>query len=55
MAGFIASFLAASLIVHPVAAIIGSAGAIMMELLDTPDDNLTMPIAAGALMMLLTL
>ena len=55
IAGFIASFLAASLIVYPVVAIIGSAGAIMMELLDIPDDNLTMPIAAGALMMLLTL
>jgi dolichol kinase len=55
IAGFIASFLAASLIVYPAAAFVGSAGGILMELLDVPDDNLTMPIAAGALMMLLTL
>lgn len=54
MAGFIASFLAASLIVYPAAAFVGSAGAMVMELLDIPDDNLTMPIAAGALMVLLT-
>ena len=54
-AGFMASFLLASLIVYPVVALVGSAGAILMELLDIPDDNLTMPIAAGALMMLATL
>lgn len=55
IAGFIASLLVACLIVYPTAAFVGSAGAILMELLDVPDDNLTMPIAAGALMMLLTL
>ena len=55
VAGFIASFLVASIIVSPVVALVGSAGAMLMELLDIPDDNLTMPIAAGALMMLATL
>jgi dolichol kinase len=55
VAGFIASFLVAFIIVSPVVALVGSAGAMLMELLDIPDDNLTMPIAAGALMMLATL
>jgi dolichol kinase len=55
MAGFIASFLAASLIVYPFAALVGSIGAMAMELLDIPDDNLTMPIAAGALITIVTL
>jgi dolichol kinase len=55
IAGFVVSFLLASLIVYPVAAFAGSAAAMLMELLDIPDDNLTMPIAAGAMMMLATL
>ena len=55
IAGFIASFLLAALIIYPIAAFVGSAGAMLMELLDIPDDNLTMPIAAGAIMMLVTL
>jgi dolichol kinase len=55
IAGFIASFLAASLIVLPLAALVGSIGAMVTELLDIPDDNLTMPIAAGALITVVTL
>jgi dolichol kinase len=55
VAGFIAAFLVAALIVSPLAAFVGSIGGMLMELLDTPDDNLTMPIAAGALMTLLSL
>jgi dolichol kinase len=55
IAGFLASFLAASLIVSPIAALVGSIGAMVMELLDIPDDNLTMPIAAGALITIVTL
>lgn len=54
IAGFIASFLVASLIVYPLAALVGSIGAMAMELLDTPDDNLTMPIAAGVLITVVT-
>jgi dolichol kinase len=54
-AGFIVSFLLASAIVPSSIAFVGSAGGVLMELLATPDDNLTMPIAAGALMMLGTL
>jgi dolichol kinase len=54
IAGFIAAFLLASLIVSPATAFVGSIGGMLMELLDIPDDNLTMPIAAGALMTLLT-
>ena len=52
LAGLIASFLLASIIVSPFTALIGSAGGMLMEFLDKPDDNLTMPIVAGALMML---
>ena len=52
LAGFIASFLLASLIINPLPAFLGAAGAMLLELLDIPDDNLTMPIGAGALMML---
>ena len=55
LAGLIASFLLASLFVSPFTALIGSAGGMVMEFLDKPDDNLTMPIVAGALMMLATL
>jgi dolichol kinase len=51
-AGLTASFLLASIIVSPLTALIGSAGGMLMEFLDEPDDNLTMPIVAGALMML---
>ena len=51
-AGLIASFVVASIIVPPSTALIGSAGGMLMEFLDKPDDNLTMPIVAGALMML---
>ena len=55
IAGFTASLLLASLIVSPFVAFVGSTSAMLMELLDKPDDNLTMPIAAGALMTLTTL
>lgn len=55
LAGLVASFLLASLIVSPLTALTGSAGGMVMEFLDKPDDNLTMPIVAGALMMLATL
>jgi len=51
LAGFIASFLLASLIIDPLAAFLGAGGAMLLELLDTPDDNLTMPIGAGAVML----
>ena len=54
-AGLTASFLVASLLVSPIIALIGAVGAMLMELLDVPDDNLTMPISAGALMALATL
>ena len=54
-AGLTTSFLAASLLVSPAIALIGSAGAMFVELLDVPDDNLTMPVAAGVLMTLATL
>jgi dolichol kinase len=55
LAGFVAAFLVAALIVSPLAAFVGSIGGMLMELLDVPDDNLTMPIAAGAMMTLLSL
>jgi len=54
-AGLTASFLAASLLLSPFIGLIGAAGAMFMELLDVPDDKLTMPVAAGALMTLATL
>ncbi|MGA3298083.1 MAG: hypothetical protein ABSD41_11625, partial [Candidatus Bathyarchaeia archaeon] len=54
-AGLTASFLLASVIVSPLIAAVGSVGAMIMELVDVPDDNLTMPIVAGALMTLATL
>ncbi len=52
VAGLTASFLAGSLLVSPFLALVGAVGAMLMELLDVPDDNLTMPIVAGALMTL---
>jgi dolichol kinase len=51
-AGLIASFLLTSLIVGPIPAFVGSIGGMVMELVDIPDDNLTMPLTAGALMLL---
>ena len=54
IAGLVASFLLAAVIVYPLVAFAGAAGAMLMELVDRPDDNLTMPIAAGALMLLVT-
>jgi len=54
-AGLIASFLAASLFVSPFLALMGAVGAMFMELIDMPDDNLTMPVVAGALMTFATL
>jgi dolichol kinase len=54
-AGLTAAFLLASLFVSPFIALLGAVGAMIMELLDVPDDNLTMPIVAGALMVLATL
>jgi len=53
--GLSASLLLASLILSPLVAFAGSAGGMLMELIDVPDDNLTMPIAAGALMTLTAL
>jgi dolichol kinase len=55
IAGLVISFILASIIVYPVAAFAGAAGAMLMELLDIPDDNLTMPIAAGVLISLVGL
>ncbi|MGD0177209.1 MAG: hypothetical protein ABSC50_10335 [Candidatus Bathyarchaeia archaeon] len=55
IAGLMASLLLASLIVSPFLAFVGSTSAMLMEVLDKPDDNLTMPITAGALMTLATL
>ena len=52
VAGLTASFLAVSLLVPPFIALVGAAGGMLMELLDVPDDNLTMPIVAGTLMTL---
>jgi dolichol kinase len=54
MGGLVASSLVASLIVSPVAAFVGSVAAMCLELLGIFDDNLTMPIGAGAIMLLLT-
>lgn len=55
IAGLMVSLLLASLIVSPFLAFVGSTSAMLMEILDIPDDNLTMPITAGALMTLTTL
>jgi dolichol kinase len=54
-AGLTAAFLLASFLVSPFIALPGAVGAMVMELLDVPDDNLTMPIVAGALMAVTTL
>jgi dolichol kinase len=54
-AGLVASFLAVSLLVSPFIGLIGATGGMLAELLDVPDDNLTMPVVAGGLMMLATL
>ena len=54
-AGLTAAFLLASFLVSPFIALLGAVGAMIMELLDVPDDNLTMPIVAGALMTIATL
>ncbi len=54
-AGLSAAFLVASFLVPPFIGLLGAVGAMIMELLDAPDDNLTMPIIAGALMTLATL
>jgi len=48
--GFLASFLLASLISSTVVAAVGASGAMLLELLDIPDDNITMPVGAGVLM-----
>jgi dolichol kinase len=53
-AGLIVAFLLASFLVSPFIALLGAVGGMLMELLDVPDDNLTMPIVAGALMTLAT-
>jgi len=53
--GLIASFLVASLLVSPFIGLIGATGGMLAELFDAPDDNLTMPIVAGALLMLATI
>jgi dolichol kinase len=53
--GLSAAFLVASFLVPPFIGLLGAVGAMIMELLDAPDDNLTMPIIAGALMTLATL
>jgi dolichol kinase len=55
IAGLVASFLLAAIIVYPLVAFAGAAGAMLMELIDKPDDNLAMPIAAGALMWVVTI
>lgn len=54
-AGLTAAFLLACFLVSPFIALLGGVGAMIMDLLDVPDDNLTMPIVAGALMTLTTL
>lgn len=54
-AGLTCAFLLASLFVSPLIALLGAVGGMIMELIDMPDDNLTMPIVAGALMALATL
>lgn len=53
-AGLAAAFLLASFFVSPYIALLGAVGAMVMELLDVPDDNLTMPVVAGALMTIVT-
>jgi phytol kinase len=55
VAGLAAAFLLASFLVSPLVALVGAVGAMIMELLSVPDDNLTMPVVAGALMTLATL
>lgn len=54
MGGLITSSLIASLFVSPVAAFVGSVAAMCLELLGIIDDNLTMPIGAGVVMLLFT-
>jgi len=53
--GLLASFLLAAVIVYPTAAFAGAVGGMLMEIVDVPDDNLTMPVAAGALISLVTI
>jgi dolichol kinase len=55
ISGLLACFLVASIVVQPAVAFAGAVGAMVMELLDVPNDNLTMPIAAGGMMLLVTL
>ena len=52
VSGLTSAFLLASLFVSPFIALLGAAVGMIMELIDVPDDNLTMPIFAGALMTL---
>jgi dolichol kinase len=54
MGGLVVSSLIASLLVPPITAFVGSLVAMCLELLGVVDDNLTMPIGAGAIMLLLT-
>ena len=51
-AGMAASFAAASLWVSPGLALVGSGAGMLLELIGRVDDNLTMPIGAGAMMTL---
>jgi dolichol kinase len=53
--GLIAASLIASLFVSPVAGFVGSIAAMCLELSGIIDDNLTMPIGAGAVMFLMTI
>ena len=55
LAGWIACILVGSVVVSPYLAIIGGSGAMLMELLDFPDDNLTMPVISGLMMTLGTI
>lgn len=55
LAGLTASVLLASVLVSPFTALAGAAGAMLMELVAIPDDNVTIPMGAGAIMTLTTL
>jgi hypothetical protein len=53
-ARLIAATLLSSLLVTPLIALLDALAGMFMELVDVPDDNLTMPIVAGAVMSLAT-
>jgi dolichol kinase len=54
VAGLVASVLVASLVVAPLVAAVGSTAAMLLELSGAFEDNITMPVGAGAAMLLVS-